>query len=138
MGVPDMINIIYFKLFPFLVIFFFLSKTVYSQGSAADQYKQMGGIVGLTEVCFKTKNLELALFKQVGQLFYTQPEMGQMMFGLLYSYFDAKSVAMEKKVVWNGTTQSYNKKQFDCNNAADKKLIKQFEMQLMNGLKSQG
>ena len=30
------------------------------------------------------------------------------------------------------------KKQFDCKNAADKKLIKQFEMQLMNGLKSQG
>ena len=120
----------------FLVLF--LSKTVYAQGAAADQYKQMGGIAGLTEVCFKTKNLELTLFKQIGQLFYTQPEMGQMMFGLLYSYFDAKSVAMEKKVVWNGTTQSYNKKQFDCNNAADKKLIKQFEMQLMNGLKSQG
>ena len=120
----------------FLVLF--LSKNVYAQGAAVDQYKQMGGIAGLTEVCFKTKNLELALFKQVGQLFYTQPEMGQMMFGLLYSYFDAKSVAMEKKVVWNGTTQSYNKKQFDCKNAADKKLIKQFEMQLMNGLKSQG
>ena len=120
----------------FLVLF--LSKNVYAQGAAADQYKQMGGIAGLTEVCFKTKNLELALFKQVGQLFYTQPEMGQMMFGLLYSYFDAKSVAMDKKVVWNGTTQSYNKKQFDCKNAADKKLIKQFEMQLMNGLKSQG
>ena len=120
----------------FLVLF--LSKNVYAQGAAADQYKQMGGIAGLTEVCFKTKNLELALFKQVGQLFYTQPEMGQMMFGLLYSYFDAKSVAIKKKVVWNGTTQSYNMKQFDCNNAADKKLIKQFEMQLMNGLKSQG
>ena len=120
----------------FLVLF--LSKNVFAQGAAADQYKQMGGIVGLTEVCFKTKNLELALFKQIGQLFYTQPEMGQMMFGLLYSYFDAKSVAMEKKVVWNGTMQSYNKKQFDCNNLSDKKLIKQFEMQLMNGLKSQG
>ena len=128
----------YIKIFPFIVIFLLLSKNVYAQGAAADQYKQMGGIAGLTEVCFKTKNLELALFKQIGQLFYTQPEMGQMMFGLLYSYFDAKSVAMEKKVVWNGTTQSYNKKQFDCNNAADKKLIKQFEMQLMNGLKSQG
>ena len=84
----------------FLVLF--LSKNVYAQGAAADQYKQMGGIAGLTEVCFKTKNLELTLFKQIGQLFYTQPEMGQMMFGLLYSYFDAKSVAMEKKVVWNG------------------------------------
>ena len=133
-----MTNKIYYILLPFLVIFFLLSKNVHAQGSAADQYKQMGGIVGLTEVCFKTKNLELALFKQVGQLFYTQPEMGQMMFRLLYSYFDAKSVAMEKKVIWNGTTQSYNKKKFDCNNVADKKLIKQFEMQLMNGLKSQG
>ena len=93
-----MINKIYFKLFPFFVIFLLLSKNVNAQGSAADQYKQMGGIAGLTEVCFKTKNLELALFKQIGQLFYTQPEMGQMMFGLLYSYFDAKSVAMEKKL----------------------------------------
>ena len=133
-----MFKFYFFKISAIIFLVLFLSKTVYAQGAAADQYKQMGGIAGLTEVCFKTKNLELALFKQIGQLFYTQPEMGQMMFGLLYSYFDAKSVAMEKKVVWNGTTQSYNKKQFDCKNAADKKLIKQFEMQLMNGLKSQG
>ena len=133
-----MFKFYYLKISAIIFLVLFLSKTVYAQGAAADQYKQMGGIAGLTEVCFKTKNLELALFKQIGQLFYTQPEMGQMMFGLLYSYFDAKSVAMEKKVIWNGTTQSYNKKQFDCNNAADKKLIKQFEMQLMNGLKSQG
>ena len=128
----------YIKIFPFFVIFLLLSKNVYAQGAASDQYKQMGGVTGLTEICFKTKNLELTLLKQIGQFFYTQPEMGEMMFGLIYSYFDSKSVAMEKKVVWNGTTQSYNKKQWDCNNAADKKLIKQFEMQLMNGLKSQG
>ena len=128
----------FLKISTIIFLVLFLSKNVFAQGAAADQYKQMGGIAGLTEVCFKTKNLELVLFKQIGQLFYTQPEMGQTMFGLLYSYFDAKSVAMEKKVVWNGTTQSYNKKLFDCNNAADKKLIKQFEMQLMNGLKSQG
>ena len=133
-----MFKFYYLKISAIIFLVLFLSKTVYAQGAAADQYKQMGGIAGLTEVCFKTKNLELTLFKQIGQLFYTQPEMGQMMFGLLYSYFDAKSVAIEKKVIWNGTTQSYNKKQFDCNNAADKKLIKQFEMQLMNGLKSQG
>ena len=120
----------------FLILF--LSKNVNAQGNAIDQYKQMGGITGLTELCFKTKNLELTLFKQIGQLLYTKPEMGKMMFGLLYAFFDAKSIAMEKKVIWNGTTQSYNKKQFDCNNQADTKLIKQFEIQLMNGLKSQG
>ena len=122
-------------LFTFCLIF---SKNIYAQGAASDQYKQMGGVTGLTEICFQTKNLELTLLKQIGQLFYTQPEMGEMIFGLLYDFYDAKAVAMEKKVIWNGTTQSYNKKQFDCNNAADKKLIKQFEIQLLNGLKSSG
>ena len=133
-----MSNKVYFKIFSFFVVFIFLSKNVYAQGAANDQYKQMGGVTGLTELCFKTKNLELTLLKQIGQLFYTQPEMGEMIFGLLYDFYDAKAVAMEKKVIWNGSSQSYNKKQFDCNNAGDKKLIKQFEIQLMNGLKSQG
>ena len=133
-----MSNKIYFKIFPFFVIFLLFSKNIYAQGAASDQYKQMGGVTGLTEICFKTKNLELTLLKQIGQLFYTQPEIGEMIFGLLYDFYDAKAVAMEKKVIWNGTAQSYNKKQFDCKNAGDKKLIKQFEIQLMNGLKSQG
>ena len=133
-----MFNKIHIKVLPFLVIFFLLSKNVYAQGSASDQYKQMGGVTGLTEICFKTKNLELTLLKQIGQAFITQPEMGEMIFGLLYDFYDSKAVAMEKKVIWNGTAQSYNKKQFDCKNAGDKKLIKQFEIQLMNGLKSQG
>ena len=133
-----MLNKIYIKIFPFFVFFLLLSKNVYAQGAASDQYKQMGGVTGLTEICFKTKNLELTLLKQIGQLFYTQPEMGEMVFSLLYDFYDAKTVAMEKKVIWNGAAQSYNKKQFDCKNAADKKLIKQFEMQLINGLKSQG
>ena len=133
-----MSNKIYCKIFPFFVIFLLFSKNIYAQGTASDQYKQMGGVTGLTEICFKTKNLELALLKQIGQAFITQPEMGEMIFGLLYDFYDAKAVAMEKKVIWNGTAQSYNKKQFDCKNAGDKKLIKQFEIQLMNGLKSQG
>ena len=117
---------------------FSLPKIVYAQGNANDQYKQMGGITGLTEMCFKTKNLELTLLKQIGQLFQAQPEMGETIFGLLYDFYDAKAVAMQKKIIWNGTSQSYSKKQFDCNNAADKKLIKLFEIKMMNGLKSQG
>ncbi len=127
----------FIKLTPLFIICLIFSNNVNAQDAATNQYKQMGGITGLTEICYKTKDLELTLIKQIGQLFYTQPEMGEMMFGLLYAFYDAKAVAMEKKVIWNGTTQSYNKKQFDCNNAADKKLIKQFELQLMNGLKSQ-
>ena len=126
------------KLTSLFILCLIFSKNVIAQDAATNQYKQMGGIAGLTEICYNSKNLELTLIKQIGQLFYTQPEMGEMMFALLYAFYDAKAVALEKKVVWNGTTQSYNKKQFDCRNEADKKLIKQFETQLMNGLKSQG
>ena len=119
-------------------IILLLSKNVNAQGNAVDQYKQIGGVSGLTELCFKSKKLEITLLKQIGEALYTQPEVGEMLFELLYSFFEAKGVAMEKKVIWNGTSQSYNKKQFDCANSKDKKLIKQFENQLMNGLKSQG
>ena len=93
-----MSNKIYLKIFPFFVAIFLLSKNVYAQGAASDQYKQMGGVTGLTEICFKTKNLELTLLKQIGQLFYTQPEMGEMVFSLLYDFYDAKTVVMKKKL----------------------------------------
>ena len=43
-----MFNKIYIKTFPFFVIFLLLSKNVYAQGAASDQYKQMGGVTGLT------------------------------------------------------------------------------------------
>ena len=98
-----MSNKVYFKNFPFFVVFLLLSKNVYAQGAASDQYKQMGGVTGLTEIWFTTKNLELTLLKQIGQLFYSQPEMGEMIFGILYDFYDAKAVAMEQKVIWNGT-----------------------------------
>ena len=123
------------KFFVFLFTISSFSKVVYAQGSAVDQYRQMGGIVGLTEVCLKTNNLEIALFKQVGQVFFSQPQMGLTMTQLLNVYFESKEVAKAKKVVWNGSTQSYNKKTFNCSNKNDLNLIKNFENQLINSLK---
>ena len=96
----------------------------------------MVGIVGLTEVCLKTNNLEIAIFKQVGQVFFSQPQMGLMMSQLLNAYFESKQVAKTKKVIWNGSTQSYSKKSFFCNNQNDLKLIKNFESQMINSLNS--
>ena len=109
-----------------LIVFYFLTftKTVYSQGSPIDQYRQMGGIVGLTETCFKSNNLEITLFKQVGQVFFSQPQMGLMMTQLLTAYFESKQIAKTKKIIWNGSTQSYSEKPMVCNNKNDLKLIK--------------
>ena len=67
----------------FFLLIFSPPKIVYAQGTANDQYKQMGGITGLTEMCFKTKNLELTLLKQIGQLFQAQPEMGETILDLI-------------------------------------------------------
>ncbi len=110
-----------------------ISKPLYSQGNPEDQYRQMGGVVGLTELCFGSKDLETALFQQVGNVFYSSPEMGRVMFELLYVYFESYEVAKSKKVIWNGTQQAYNTKTFDCSEE-NKNLIKSFEEQLMAGL----
>ena len=110
-----------------------ISKPLYSQGNPEDQYRQMGGVVGLTELCFGSKDLETALFQQVGNVFYSSPEMGRVMFELLYVYFESYEVAKSEKVIWNGTQQAYNTKTFDCSEE-NKNLIKSFEEQLMAGL----
>ena len=109
------------------------STPLYSQGNPEDQYKQMGGVVGLTEICFGTKDLETVLFQQVGNVFYTSPEMGRVMFELLYVYFESYEVAKSEKVIWNGTQQAYNTNTFDCSEE-NKTLIKSFEQQLIAGL----
>ena len=109
------------------------SKPSYSQGNPEDQYRQMGGVVGLTEICFGTKDLETVLFQQVGNVFYTSPEMGRVMFELLYVYFESYEVAKSEKVIWNGTQQAYNTNTFDCSEE-NKTLIKSFEQQLIAGL----
>ena len=109
------------------------SKIVYAQASAVDQYRQMGGIVGLTEVCLKRNNLEIVLFERVGEVFISQPDMGLTMTQLLNVYFESKEVAKAKKIIWNGTTQSYNKKALSCIN--DLNLIKNFENQMISSLK---
>ena len=127
-----------YLLIKFLLVLFTLptfSKIVYAQASAVDQYRQMGGIVGLTEVCLKTNNLEIILFKQVGEVFFSQPQMGLTMTQLLNVYFESKEVAKAKKVIWNGSTQSYNDKAFNCKNKNDLNLIKNFENQMINSLK---
>jgi len=117
----------------FLFCMTVISTPLYSQGNPEDQYRQMGGVVGLTEMCFGTKDLETVLFQQVGNVFYTSPEMGRVMFELLYVYFESYEVAKSEKVIWNGTQQAYNTNTFDCSEE-NKTLIKSFEQQLISGL----
>ena len=111
-----------------------ITKPLYSQGDPEDQYRQMGGVVGLTEICFGTKDLETVLFQPVGNVFYSSPEMGRVMFELLYVYFESYEVAKSEKVIWSETQKAYNTNTIDCSEE-NKTLIKSFEQQLIAGLK---
>ena len=110
----------------FLLCITIISKPLYSQGNPEDQYRQMGGVVGFIEIYFGTKDLETVLFQQVGNVFYTTPEMGRVMFELLYIYFEPYEVAISEKVILNGTQQAYNTNTFDCSEE-NKTLIKSFD-----------
>ena len=123
-----------FKIATLLLWITIISKPLYSQGNPEDQYRQMGGVVGLTELCFGSKDLETALFQQIGNVFYSSPEMGRVMFELLYVYFESYEVAKSEQVIWNGTQQAYNTNSFDCSEE-NKALIRSFEAQLIAGLK---
>ena len=121
------------KVLILLTLIISTSKPAFSQGEIEDQYRQMGGIVGLTELCFGTKDLETALFQQVGSVFYNSPTMGRVLFELLYLYFESYEVAKIDQVVWNGSQQAYSATPFDCSEE-NKNLIRSFEEQLIVGL----
>ena len=61
--------------------------------------------------------------------------MGLTMIQLLNKYFESKEVAKAKKVIWDGSTQAYNKKALICKNKNDLNLIKNFENQMISSLK---
>ena len=68
-----------------------ISTPLYSQGNPEDQYRQMGGIVGLTEMCFGTNDLETVLFQQVGNFFKPVQKWG----GLHLNYYSFISNLMK-------------------------------------------
>lgn len=111
-------------------------KSSFAQGTVEDQYKQMGGIVGLNEICFGTKNLEKVLFQQVGGVFYNNPDSGRYMNNILNLYFESYDIAKQKKVIWIGSQQAYNKTPFDCSEE-NKKVIVNLETQFIQSLKKQ-
>ena len=106
----------------------------WQSGRKIDIAKQL--LTNITDSLKEVKNLEIALFEQVGTVFYNNPEMGRLMFELLFAYFDSYEVAKNEQVIWNGTQQAYNNNSFDCSEE-NKTLIKTFEEQLIAGLQQE-
>lgn len=114
---------------------FSIVKSSFAQGTIEDQYKQMGGIVALTEMCFGTKNLEKVLFQQIGELLYNNHDSGREINNLLNLYFESYDIAKQKKVMWIGSLKEYNKVPFTCDRS-DKEFIENNEKQMIQNLSS--
>ena len=113
-----------------------VTNSVSAQGKMTDQCRQMGGIAALSEMCLNQKRLENQLFKSVGITVANNPKIGRMLFQLMALYFESYEVAKTKRVVWSGSAQNYNNKQFNCKSKSDLTLIKRFEAQMFKQLSS--
>ena len=125
------------KIFKVLCFVFFTSlfiiKSSFAQGMPEDNYRQMGGIAGLSELCSSPKNLEKILFQQLAQYFHSNPDSGRYINKLLNLYFESYDVAIQRKVMWIGQTQSYNKSPFDCSEES-KKIVVDLENKFIKSL----
>tara|TARA_X000001036_G_C20505867_1_gene735857 strand:+ start:400 stop:789 length:390 start_codon:yes stop_codon:yes gene_type:complete len=110
-------------------------KFSYAQGTIEDQYKQMGGIVALAQMCLSSNKLEKVLFQKIAEALYSNPDSGRDINNALNLYFESYDIAKQKKVIWNGTLQSYSAVPFTCDNK-DKEVIKNFETRFIQGLQS--
>ena len=99
-----------------------------------DQYRQMGGVAALAEMCLNQKRLENQLFQSVGMSVFNNPENGRTLFQLMEFYFEGYEAAKQNGVIWNGTQQKYNNKRFSCKSQSDLSILKKFEAQMFGQL----
>ena len=110
-------------------------KSSYAQGTIEDQYKQMGGVVALAEMCLRSNKLEKVLFQKIAEALYNNPDSGRDINNALNLYFESYDIAKQKKVMWIGSLKEYNKVPFTCDRA-DKVHIENAETQFIQALQS--
>ena len=110
-------------------------KSSYAQGTIEDQYKQMGGVVALAEMCLRSNKLEKVLFQKIAEALYNNPDSGRDINNALNLYFESYDIAKQKKVMWIGSLKEYNKSPFTCSRK-DKEFIEIREKEMIKSLSS--
>jgi hypothetical protein len=103
-------------------------------GSLSDQYKQMGSIAGLAELCYGSRRIPEFINPRIKQLVRTGQLDGDVATVLIAKYHEAYKHAIVEMTVWIGTQQSYGKKPFDCKSGPDVAGIRQMEDIILRGL----
>ena len=110
-------------------------NTAHAQATPADQYKQMGSLGALTEVCYGSKLIPQAVNNSLKQYAAQGASQTEIAKGLFASYNEAYGIAAQNHKIWNGTQQIYGPKTFNCTIQADIDMLKKFEQMILQYLK---
>jgi hypothetical protein len=110
------------------------ANLAHSQGTAADQYKQMGSLSAIATACYQSKAIPNKLSTLVNLSAEKNPEAKSALNALIVEYNTAYKTATATHRLWNGTEQQYGERVFDCTNADDMAVIKKFETVFLQNL----
>lgn len=105
------------------------------QASPTDQYKQMGSLGALTELCYKSTLIPQAVNTALRGFAAQGPTQTDIAKGLFASYNEAYAATAQNYKIWNGTQQAYGPKQFKCDIQADIDMLKKFEQMILQNIK---
>jgi hypothetical protein len=106
----------------------------YSQGTAVDQYKQMGSLSAIAAVCYQSKAVPNKLSALINLSAQKSPDTKSTLNALIVEYNTAYKTATTTHRLWNGTEQRYGERAFDCASSDDMAVIKKFENVFLQNL----
>lgn len=107
---------------------------VYAQGTAVDQYKQMGSLSAIAAACYQSNAIPNKLSTLVNLSAEKNPEVKSALNALIIEYNTAYKTASTTHRLWNGTEQQYGERVFGCTNSDDMAVIKKFENVFLQNL----
>lgn len=112
-----------------------LSLTAQAAGSLNDQYKQMGSIAAVAELCLNSKAIPDALGQAIATAERKDPRAAPLLRSLIEDYNAAYVYAAQHQTIWNGTQQAYSQAPIDCANADDRAQVQGFETLILQQLR---
>ena len=109
----------------FLLGFIFAFPFAAISSTPVDQYKQMGNISGIAEICLGETELGYALTESLIIYLINNPGSTDAVRHLYTTYINSYNKASNDFKVWIGTKQMYSEKVYDCKNEEDMNLIKE-------------
>ena len=113
-----------------------VSGNASAQGSATDQYKQMGGLVALEYLCFDEYQLYTSLGSRVLTTIFTNPDLASMQGELIKHFNIGYEKAFSDQVLWVGMYQNFSLSSFDCSNSEDTEIIRKMVDDMVKALDS--